>query len=101
MDEKQLDRLDAWFRSVLWEVEVPCPEADYGTIDVHRLKGRSIRDDGKTFLIQGVREVFEIFEDPSNRSETLVGKLVLIGRGLRGVDLKDSIEWYVLKGDDH
>ncbi|KAF8541322.1 CobW/HypB/UreG, nucleotide-binding domain-containing protein [Trichophaea hybrida] len=101
LDEKQLDRLDAWLRSVLWEAEVPCPKADYGTIDVHRLKGRSIRDDGKTFLIQGVREVFEIFEDPSNRSEALVGKLVLIGRGLRGTDLKDSIEWSVLKGDDH
>jgi len=59
---------------------------------VHRLKGRIIRDDGKSFLVQGVREVFEIFEEPSNGVKTLAGKLVLIGRGLRSEDLARSVE---------
>jgi hypothetical protein len=81
----------------LWEAVVPCQNSDYGTIDIHRMKGRVIRDDGKHFLIQGVREVFEIFEAPGNDA-TATGKLVLIGRGLKKAELEDSIQWSVVSG---
>jgi hypothetical protein len=77
---------------------VPCPKSDYGTIDIHRMKGRVIRDDGKPFLIQGVREVFEIFEAPGNDGTAVAGKLVLIGRGLKKAELENSIEWSVVSG---
>jgi hypothetical protein len=80
---------------------VPSPAgSSYGTtIDIHRMKGRAIRDDGKTFLVQGVREVFEIFEAPNSDEEVgVAGKLVLIGRGLKGEDLKSNIEWFVVGG---
>lgn len=100
LDEKQRDRLDAWLRNVLWDEEVPCPASDYGTIDVHRLKGRVVGGDGKTFLIQGVRKVFEIFQDRAENDRaaptSVGGKLVLIGRGLRDAELRDSVEWFVL-----
>jgi len=96
LTQQQIDNLDAWLRSVLWEATVPCPSNDYGAIDMHRLKGRVIRDDGKTFLIQGVREVFEIFEEPSNGVKTSAGKLVLIGRDLRSGELRRSVEGFVV-----
>ena len=60
-------------------------------------------DDGKTFLIQGVRKVFEIFRDHAANDPaaptSVGGKLVLIGRGLQGMWLRDSIEWFVLGGE--
>lgn len=52
--------------------------------------------DGKKHLIQGVREVFEIFE--AQNQETLDhanGKLVLIGRGLKDANLRESLEWFI------
>lgn len=103
--------LDLWLRSLLWEGEVPFPphsqaekrseEITLPTFDIHRLKGRLVMKDGKKHLIQGVREVFEIFDAPNQ--ETLDhgngnGKLVLIGRGLRGVDLGGSLEWFISQG---
>jgi len=101
MSQTQLDKLDAWFRSVLWEAEVPSPESTYGSIDVHRVKGRVVREDRTTFLIQGVREVFEIFEEPKQGARAVDGKLVLIGRNLRKADLIKSIGWFVLtSGND-
>lgn len=92
--------MDAWLRSVLWEAVVPVPGKDYGTIDVHRLKGRVIREDGQSFLVQAVREVFEIFEEerPAGTPTAFTGKLVLIGRGLHLEELKRSVEWYVVNG---
>ena len=100
LSQTQVDRLDAWLRSVLWEAEVPFQGEDYGTIDVHRLKGRVIREDGQSFLVQAVREVFEIFEEgrPAGVPSAFSGKLVLIGRGLRAEELKRSVEWYVVDG---
>jgi hypothetical protein len=101
MNQTQLDKLDAWLRSVLWEAEVPSPESTYGSIDVHRVKGRVVREDRTTFLIQGVREVFEIFEEPKQGAGAVDGKLVLIGRDLREADLIKSIGWFVLtSGND-
>lgn len=51
---------------------------------------------GKTLLIQGVREVFEIYDAPSSRDGGEDGgKIVLIGRGLSDVDLRGSLKWFL------
>ncbi|KAI5786858.1 CobW/HypB/UreG, nucleotide-binding domain-containing protein [Pyronema domesticum] len=95
----QIELLDEWLRSVLWEAEVPC-YPDYGSIELHRLKGRFTSIEGKTYMVQAVRKTFEIFEardgvngdgDGGNR-----GKLVLIGRGIRDVEVRDSLVLHVL-----
>lgn len=96
--------LDAWIRSLLWEGKVPFPtrlqlkqySEELPKFDIHRLKGRAVMEDGKQQLIQGVREVFEIFDGPDQ--EVLgdaEGKIVLIGRGLKGVNLKESLDWFI------
>ena len=98
--------MDAWLRSLLWEAEVPGPPkgpSDHvlgvlGKVDIHRLKGRAIMKTGKTLLIQGVRDVFEIYDAPSPRDGEDGGKIVLIGRGLRDVDLRGSLEWFLSQG---
>lgn len=68
------------------------------TLDIHRLKGRVAMADGKQQLIQGVREVFEIFDSPNKETlDHVDGKLVLIGRGLKDLDLKESLDWFILQ----
>lgn len=96
-----------WLRSLLWEGEVPFPpelQADKSCeekgksllLDIHRLKGRISTKDGKQQLIQGVREVFEIFDAPNQEVfDHVGGKVVLIGRGLSGIDLKGSLDWFI------
>lgn len=81
---------------------MPFPRKDLEDIvDVHRTKGK-ITVSGKPSFIQGVREVFEIFEAPNNSaavSQPDAGKIVLIGRGLRDVDFQRSINWFVIEGN--
>lgn len=87
---------------------MPLPNGEqYEAPDIHRLKGRVVREDGSVMLIQGVREVFEIFgasergvEGGAER-DNLSGKLVLIGRKLDGERMKDSLRWFVLAGDEY
>jgi hypothetical protein len=109
LDQKKLDMLDVWIRSLLWEGEVPFPsrlEVDGDTeekkpsgLDIHRLKGRLVMEDGKQQIIQGVREVFEIFDGPNQEGPGHgEGKLVLIGRGLKSVDVGESLNWFISQG---
>jgi len=105
-----LDSLDAWIRSLLWEAEVPSPSKGPSDqvsgdsnkqpiLDIHRLKGRAITKTGNALLIQGVRETFEIFDAPDQNSAINAGgKLVLIGRGLRDVDVNESLKWFLSRG---
>ncbi len=60
-------------------------------IEVHRLKARLVFIDGNVKLVQGVREVFEIFDgEKSATISAQPGKIVLIGRGLKEVDFEVS-----------
>ncbi|KAL7275224.1 hypothetical protein RUND412_001839 [Rhizina undulata] len=103
---KQLDLFDAWIRSLLWEGEVPTKEKHIQTegkkrpeVDIHRMKGRLETQDGKILMLQGVREVFEIFDAPNNEpvsdGGSGEGKIVLIGRGLENDVLQKSLEWFL------
>ena len=61
--------------------------------EIHRLKGRLFVDDGSEKMVQGVREIFDIFDSPapSADADTSQGKLVLIGRHLSNFDFPKSL----------
>ncbi|KAH0536142.1 hypothetical protein FGG08_006964 [Glutinoglossum americanum] len=103
----QLEGLDAWLQSVLWDSALPTESpisnrresgAGHSGFEVHRLKGRVCLTDGSTKMVQGVREVFEILDTSDRSTQTKpdsgqvsscpqkpdMGKIVLIGRGLDG-----------------
>lgn len=64
-------------------------------IEIHRLKARLVFKDGDVKMVQGVREVFVILdgEQVSDSCDGIpqLGKLVLIGRGLKGIDFETSL----------
>lgn len=88
-------RLDAWLRSVLWDSKLSSPNLKDHQFEIHRLKGRVIFSNGEVKLIQGVREIFEIFDekDGINVCSTSVtyGKIVLIGKGLKGEEFQQDV----------
>lgn len=80
----QVEALDEWIRSVLWEHKLP-NEGDVEGLDVLRCKGMFRTDAGEVYVLQGVREMYdlspaELAEDSDGVGE--VGKLVFIGKGL-------------------
>lgn len=92
----QLELVDSWIRSLLWEGQVPGePTNSSEPIEIHRLKSRLIFKDGNVKMVQGVREVFEIFDGEQAPNEDGVvpqaGKLVLIGRGVQGINFETSL----------
>ncbi|KAI1650784.1 cobW-domain-containing protein [Daldinia loculata] len=92
----QLELVDSWIRSLLWEGQVPGePTNSSEPIEIHRLKSRLVFKDGNVKMVQGVREVFEIFDGeqaPNEDGEVpQAGKLVLIGRGVQGINFETSL----------
>lgn len=76
------DRLDEWIRTALWENHVPGSDA---SVHVLRCKGMFRTVAGEVYVLQGVRNLYEIaqMQAPDARPEELeVGKLILIGKGL-------------------
>ncbi|CAK7273712.1 hypothetical protein SEPCBS119000_005799 [Sporothrix epigloea] len=115
LDAAQLTKLDEWLRAVLWENQLPDPSGSThssgrkGTdnFEIHRTKGRIVLEDGSFKIVQGVRELFEIFDAPvsSPAADAAAGtgsegeplstpessKLILIGRRLGDFDFATSI----------
>lgn len=64
-------------------------------IEIHRLKSRLVFKNGDIKMVQGVREVFEIFDGEQTSSQydglPLKGKLVLIGRGVQEINFERSL----------
>lgn len=108
----QLTQLDAWLRSVLWDGQLPDPAGgpprggldDPANFEIHRLKGRLLLEDGSVKVVQGVRELFEVFDPPASSpaEEAAAGddepmpppassKLILIGRRLGEFGFKESL----------
>jgi hypothetical protein len=92
----QQSAVDAWLRSVLWENVLPGHKPGTGpTFEIHRLKGRFHLRGGREKIIQGVREIFDIFDSPSPQhvsDSPQPGKLILIGRHLEDFDFQRSLE---------
>ena len=80
----QVEVLDEWIRSVLWEHKLP-NEEDVEGLDVLRCKGMFRTDAGDVYVLQGVREMYDLSlaestQDSDGAGE--IGKLVFIGKGL-------------------
>jgi G3E family GTPase len=87
-----LDKVDGWLRSILWNSEIPSDDGGEKAqpVEVHRTKGRLVFDDGQVKMVQGVREIFEII-DSAEKGEANQGKLILVGRQLNGSVLEQSL----------
>lgn len=90
-----MDKVDAWLRSVLWENVLPDDSSEHkDPFEIHRLKGRLVVRNGGTKIIQGVRELFEIFDAPlsvDHGGAIETGKVVLIGRHVTDFDFQKSL----------
>ncbi|KAF9534544.1 CobW domain-containing protein [Crepidotus variabilis] len=99
LDQAHIDKLDAWIRNALWENRVSVRSDEKITSDpvtevqvqILRAKGAFTSKEGKHFVFQGVRSIYEISElerkAPGVGGDTDVdvpeeGKIVLIGTGL-------------------
>lgn len=92
--------MEHWIQQLLWENKVPLKDGKGKEVQIHRLKGRLQDKSGKKLLVQGVREVYEIVDSPkqkegADQEDASSGKLVLIGKGLEGVDLQGSLNWFL------
>ncbi|KAI0159712.1 cobW-domain-containing protein [Xylariaceae sp. FL1272] len=93
LETAHLDEVDRWLRSILWEGEVPDTAEDTKSLEIHRSKARLVFKNGDVKIVQGVREIFEIFDGERITSGKLVsqtGKIVLIGRGVHGINFEKS-----------
>lgn len=88
-------KIDKWLRSVLWENELPNDTDEHKEpFEIHRLKGRLAVENGDVKIIQGVRELFEIFNAPFSGEQegaSQTGKIVLIGRLVTDFDFEQSL----------
>ncbi|KAH9439535.1 hypothetical protein MCOR02_003085 [Pyricularia oryzae] len=92
LESSQVSKVDGWLRSVLWDNKLPGDEAQGKTpFEIHRVKGRLELSSGEIKLIQGVRELFEIFDGPREAAESHGGKVILIGRHLQQFDFAESL----------
>ncbi|KAL9009968.1 MAG: hypothetical protein Q9173_005051 [Seirophora scorigena] len=98
LSPEQLQKLESWLRSVLWESVLPSAGASEPVAQaftVHRTKGRILVEDGRVLMIQGVREVFEMIDQTASESEesnsATKGKIVLIGTGLAGLPFEENL----------
>lgn len=85
LSSKQQERLEEWIRTVLWESQLPEDSADTHEkpLEVLRCKGMFGSQSGQTFVLQGVRNLYEL--EPfvgDNVGLPEHGKLVFIGKGL-------------------
>ena len=90
----QLERLEEWIRTVLWECQLPGDFADthQKSLEVLRCKGMFGVQSGQTFILQGVRNLYEL--EPLVGNDVGLpehGKLVFIGTGL-GDSVRNSLE---------
>lgn len=92
LDPVHFDQLDAWIRTVLWECRLPGQDSKPDqsdktatTIEVLRCKGIFTRHTGDVYVLQGVRNMYEISKVEDHDSNVGLpdeGKLVFIGKGL-------------------
>ncbi|PSR77124.1 CobW/HypB/UreG, nucleotide-binding domain-domain-containing protein [Coniella lustricola] len=93
LEPEQIARVDKWLRALLWDNELLGDTTEHKMpFEIHRLKGLLAVKNEKTKIIQGVRELFEIFDAPTSNGQDLeAGKVVLIGRRVTDFDFKSSL----------
>ncbi|KAL6860099.1 hypothetical protein ACO1O0_004124 [Amphichorda felina] len=85
----QLDQVDRWLRSVLWDSKLPGKDEPVD-FEIHRSKGRLIFENGQVKMLQGVQEIFELIDAPNGAELTQKGKIILIGKHVANVDFEGS-----------
>lgn len=85
----QLDQVDRWLRSVLWDSKLPGKD-EPTDFEIHRSKGRLVFDNGEVKMLQGVQEIFELIDAPEGAQQTQKGKIILIGKHVANVDFEGS-----------
>ncbi|KAM5378736.1 hypothetical protein ACJZ2D_004372 [Fusarium nematophilum] len=91
LEAEQLDAVDGWLRSVLWNSKLPEGESE-GRFEIHRSKGRLVFANGDMKMLQGVREVFEIIDGPRDEEAPTGGKIILIGRNIADIGFESSFK---------
>ena len=97
LDEVKTGRFDQLIRGLLWDGFLPplapsdsASTPDKREFDILRTKAFLRSSDGSEYILQGVRDIYEINQVPErslesgNESESILPKLVLIGRGIDG-----------------
>ncbi|TIB74852.1 hypothetical protein E3Q23_02568 [Wallemia mellicola] len=86
---------DMWIRCVLWENTLPSVETvEIGEeMEILRTKGVINRDDGAVYILQGVRDMYEIKQAPNGPS--INTKLVFIGKNTNQDLFQKSINNYL------
>lgn len=84
LNKTKLAALDEWIRTVLWEQRLPGPHTNDGTpLEILRCKGILSLDSGEQYVLQGVREMYDLSRVDVGQGVTPAeGKLVFIGKGL-------------------
>lgn len=97
LESGQVEKVDKWLRSVLWDSKLPNDETTHkAPFEIHRLKGRLVLKNGGSKMIQGVRDLFDVFEAPdSGDKPDSSGKIVLIGRRVADFDFERSLFQHV------
>ncbi|KAH6673715.1 CobW/HypB/UreG [Halenospora varia] len=95
LEPGQLEYVDSWLRSILWDSKLPASGSDHDQddVEIHRLKAKLPCTNGNVKIVQGVRDVFEITDAPKDSSSlgsANEGKIVLIGRYLVNKPFKNS-----------
>ncbi|KAI0441560.1 CobW/HypB/UreG, nucleotide-binding domain-containing protein [Xylaria telfairii] len=78
----QLEGVDSWLRSVLWENEVLSASNKQAKIEIHRLKARLVLEDGNTKIVQGCLETSETV---INNTQMAITDLESVPQSLRGM----------------
>ncbi|KAF7365375.1 hypothetical protein MVEN_00409800 [Mycena venus] len=95
LSRAQLDALDEWVRTVLWEQRLPgdvdAQAQEPPQLTILRCKGLFVLDSGAQFVLQGVRSMYDIAEAVDALGVPDAGKLVLIGTGL-DARVRESLE---------
>ncbi|KAK7682401.1 hypothetical protein QCA50_014606 [Cerrena zonata] len=87
LSPSRLQTVDEWIRTVLWENKLPDDSKTTSSkIEVLRCKGILRISDGETYVLQGVRSLYELSPVSNFQSADMglpdEGKLVFIGKGL-------------------
>ncbi|KAG5438173.1 hypothetical protein PCANB_003024 [Pneumocystis canis] len=93
-NETQKSRLEHWIQSMLWEGEVLSGNDDKYSVEIYRLKGRIVVQD-TSWLIQGVRELYEFIPESTYFHCTISPKLVFIGKGLLQLSLQNALDRFM------
>ena len=89
LPSERVQLLDEWIRTVLWENKLPDSTSENSGLQILRCKGMFRSDANEIFVLQGVRDIYELAQldvDEGNDHDAegvgSVGKLVFIGKGL-------------------